>query len=342
MQNSLDATDKPAKRGKKPERKNDKEGQSSKVSTPKKRKSKQAAPTASKTQRTKKNAHKMKAPSPSSSDSDYVPSDPPPEPESSEDDVSQHESSSRGNSPPPSPTHEGNRKSPPTSPTQSVPITIAPFPPPISSSTTTSIPIPIPLFIGVSTTTTTPNEPHVHVNVADTGAPTTESEPPITSKPLSLPPSHGSDTSDDDDDDPVTKRHLKDLNDKLDQLLSSSSTSSNAYSEAAIKALLATFVKEHDTSITNVVKAIDASTSTCQKASIAAAQKNAQRVNASVENLTRSLQAEKKHFEETRKAIQTANTELHTSVDYRLTQLEAEIAVENKIMDELDHRTAHL
>nr|KAJ0213192.1 hypothetical protein LSAT_V11C400185240 [Lactuca sativa] len=37
-----------------------------------------------------------------------------------------------------------------------------------------------------------------------------------------------------------------------------------------------------------------------------------------------------------------ANDELHTKFDTRLTQLEAELAVENKIMDELDRRTSQL
>ncbi|KAL7598604.1 pollen-specific leucine-rich repeat extensin-like protein 2 [Lactuca sativa] len=272
MQNSLEATDKPAKQGKKPDRKGENK----------------AAPWAPKKRKTKKKAHKPKAPS--SSDSDYVPSDPQPEPESGDDDVSQHESSLRSNSAPPSPDHEGYRNLPPPSPTQSVPITIAHCPPPISSSTTTSIPIHTPLFTKVTTTTTTTTQPQAGVNVSDTGVPTSESEPPITSKPLSPPPSHESDIvlsgaemefhsvyfspyrvqSDDDDDAPVTKKHLKNLNDTLDKMLSSfSSTPTQVYSEAEIKALLETIVKEHDTTISNVVKDIDASTSSYQKASIA-------------------------------------------------------------------------
>ncbi|XP_023761201.1 uncharacterized protein LOC111909654 [Lactuca sativa] len=373
MQSSLDAADKPTKRGKKPERKEEKEGQSSKK------------------RKTKKKAHKPKAPS--LSDYDCVPSDQQPEPDSSDDDVSQHKSSLRGNSPPPSPVHEGNQTSPPPSPTQLVPITIAPCPPPISSSTTTSIPIPTPLFTEVTTTTTTTTEPQVRVNISDIGEPTSESEPPITLKPLSSPPSHESDIvlggaemefdsiyfspyrvqSDDDDDDdaPVIKRQLKNLNDKLDQLLSSSSSNaSEAYSEAAIKALLATFVKEHDTSISNVVKATDASTSSCQKASIAveestkdckqatakveklisyahvfldslqaAAQKNAQMVNASVDNLTSSLQTEKKHFEEARQVMETNYTKLQSSIHTHLDKLQANLAMENKVIDELALKT---
>ena len=95
---SRDAPDKPAKRGKKPEQKSEKEGPSSKVAMPEKRNSEQAAPSALK-KRIKKKAHKPKVPS--LSDYDYVPSDQQSEPESSDNDTSQHDSSLRGNSPPP-------------------------------------------------------------------------------------------------------------------------------------------------------------------------------------------------------------------------------------------------
>ncbi|KAL7613861.1 hypothetical protein Lser_V15G06525 [Lactuca serriola] len=364
MQSSLDAANKPAKLGNKFERKGEKEGQSSKVSTPKKRKSEQVAPLAPKKCKTKKKAHKSKAPS--SNDSDYVPSDQQPEPESSDEEVSQHESPLRGNLHPPSPAHEGNRSSPHPSTIQSVPITIAPCPPPISSSTKTSIPISTPLFTELTTTTAT-TEPQVRVNISYTGAPTSGTEPLITSKPQSPPPSPQSDIvlggaemefdsvyfspyrvqSDDDDDAPVTKRYLKDLNDKLDQLLSSSSsTPSEAYSEVAIKALLATFVMAHDSSITNAVNVVEASTSSCQKASIAVEastndckqateKKNSQMVNASADNLTSSLQAEKKHFEEARQSIKSDYTQLQSYVHTRLDELQADLAMENKFMDEL-------
>ena len=73
--------------------------------------------------------------------------------------------------------------------------------------------------------------------------------------------------SDEDEDAPVTKHHLKAVNDKLDQLLSSSST--GAYSDATLKALFSSVVKEHDASLSAVAKASDASTSQCQKASLA-------------------------------------------------------------------------
>ncbi|XP_052627717.1 uncharacterized protein LOC128134244 [Lactuca sativa] len=177
--------------------------------------------------------------------------------------------------------------------------------------------------------------------------------------------------SDDDDDELVTKCHLKVVNEKLDQLLSSSS--SGAYSEATLKALFSSVVTEHSATLSAAAEAIEASTSQCQQAYLAvdastkeckeatekvdklvseahlfldsshvAATKNAQNVNASVENLQRSLQSERSNPEAARQAIEEANETLHANVNDRLTQMEAELAVENRIMDELDRRTAQL
>ena len=74
----------------------------------------------------------------------------------------------------------------------------------------------------------------------------------------------------------------------------------------------------------------------------AAAAKNAQTVNASVENLQRSLESKRSNLEAARQAIEAANATLHANVNDRLTQLEAELAVENRIMDELDRHTSQL
>ncbi|CAI9293587.1 unnamed protein product [Lactuca saligna] len=76
--------------------------------------------------------------------------------------------------------------------------------------------------------------------------------------------------------------------------------------------------------------------------SVRGAQINAQTVNASVDIIKRSLEAEMTQLGVARKAIEAANEELHTKVDTRLIQLEAKLAVENRIMDELDKRTSQL
>jgi len=68
----------------------------------------------------------------------------------------------------------------------------------------------------------------------------------------------------------------------------------------------------------------------------AAAQKNSQTVNTLVDNLQRSLQAERSNIETAHQAIEATNATLHDNVNDRLTQLEAELDVENHIMDELD------
>ncbi|XP_023729154.1 proline-rich receptor-like protein kinase PERK2 [Lactuca sativa] len=138
-------------------------------------------------------AKKFKSPSPSSSKN---------EEEDEEEEI--HHVSPRGNTHPrsPTPTEPLHDKlpTPPPSPKQTVPISVAPVPPLTTSQTTTSIPPPppvttIPIFttpipppiISQSTSTTIP-EPTIRVNVSDTGA-TTETEPPVTSKPLSPSPS---------------------------------------------------------------------------------------------------------------------------------------------------------
>nr|KAJ0210234.1 hypothetical protein LSAT_V11C400205970 [Lactuca sativa] len=177
--------------------------------------------------------------------------------------------------------------------------------------------------------------------------------------------------SDDDDDEAVTKRHLKAVNEKLDQLLSSSS--SGAYSKVALKALFSSFITEHSATLSAAAKAIEASTSQCQQASLdvdastkeckeatakvdklvfeahlfldslqAAAAKNVETVNTSVENLQRSLQSERSNLEVARQAIEAANETLHANFNDRLNQLEAELGIENHIMDELDRCTAQL
>nr|KAJ0216587.1 hypothetical protein LSAT_V11C300155180 [Lactuca sativa] len=177
--------------------------------------------------------------------------------------------------------------------------------------------------------------------------------------------------SEDDDNEPITKRHLKAVNDKLDQLLSSSSSSDP--SEAALKALFSSVVVEHSATLSAAAKAIEASSSQCQQASIAvdastkeckeetakvdklvseahlfldslqaAAAKNAATIITSLETLQKTLQSECSNLEAACHAIEEANASLHAKVNERLTQMEADLAMENRIMDELDRHTAQL
>nr|KAJ0222371.1 hypothetical protein LSAT_V11C200074100 [Lactuca sativa] len=187
--------------------------------------------------------------------------------------------------PPRSPTLEiPVRSLPPSPPPVTIPVSI----PPISTSQPfTSIPIPTPIFTDTTSTTTTkptftiPKPPVTERTFTIEPPPATE--PPTSSKPLFPTPSTettpilgGEDLefdstyfspyrvqSEDDDDEPITKRHLKEVNDKLDQLLSSSS--SGAYSDAALKAQFSSVVVEHSTSLSAATKAIEASTSQYQQ-----------------------------------------------------------------------------
>ena len=72
--------------------------------------------------------------------------------------------------------------------------------------------------------------------------------------------------SDDDDDAPVTKRHLKELHDKIDSLIASSSTSQSSISEATIQKIVDAFSKAHQVSLDSATAAIDASTKACEAA----------------------------------------------------------------------------
>ncbi|XP_023736973.1 uncharacterized protein LOC111884909 [Lactuca sativa] len=306
MLRSIEEADKPAKRGKKPE--TQKEGpviKPTKGQTPKKRKSDKAATSQAQPKKQKKPARKLILQSSSDSDSEYVPpkqkNAPPSE---SESESSDEEASGRGDTLPRSPTPEiPVRSSPLSPPPVTIPVSILPISPITTSQPFTTIPIPTPIFRDTTTTTTTTKPVFTIPN------------PPITEPP-----------SDDDDDEPVTKRHLKAVNDKLDQPLSSSS--SGAYSKAALKALFSSVVAEHSATLSAAAKATTA--------------KNAEIVNTSIENLQRSLQSERSSLEAACQAIEEANESLHANVNKRLTQLEAELAVENRIMDELDRHTAQL
>ncbi|XP_023770501.1 flocculation protein FLO11-like [Lactuca sativa] len=232
-------------------------------------------------------ARRSKSPTPSSSDN-----------EKEDDEEEVHHESSRGNTPPrsPTPTETIHTKipTPPPSPKHTVVVSVPIDPPPTTSQPTISLPqsppvttIPIstsPLpdpIISQSTTTTIP-DPTVGVNVSDTGATTTTTEPPVFTKPLS--PTKSNDycatlggendeydstyfgpyrlPSDEDNDDPVSSHHLQGIHDKLDRLLEDN----KAYSGVVLKAFLETAIEQYTSSIEKSTSAIDASTSSCKKA----------------------------------------------------------------------------
>nr|KAJ0207837.1 hypothetical protein LSAT_V11C500243510 [Lactuca sativa] len=154
------------------------------------------------------------------------------------------------------------RSKTPSPPPLTIPISIPQIFPIPTSQPTSTIPIPTPIFTDTTTTgahSTAPIPPIATEPPLITKRSIT-TEPPRTTKPLSPTPSidttpilGGEDLefdstyfspyrvqSDEDDDEPVTKHHLKAVNDKLDQLLSS--FSSGAYSDAPLKALFSSVV----------------------------------------------------------------------------------------------------
>ncbi|XP_023749833.1 uncharacterized protein PB18E9.04c-like [Lactuca sativa] len=173
-------------------------------------------------------------------------------------------------------------------------VTIAPCPPPVTTKSTpitsqpspatstppTSTTQPPPVYTDTTTTTTT-GEPLVNVNTSDTGANTLGFVTSTTTPPVSPQPGHtfedhiGGDGLDfdtfhyspfsiqenSDDNAYLTQRHLKELNTKLDTLLASAiASTSHAYSEATVKNMLDTLVKEHVANLEKENKAVEDST----------------------------------------------------------------------------------
>ncbi|CAI9299053.1 unnamed protein product [Lactuca saligna] len=175
--------------------------------------------------------------------------------------------------------------SPPPYPKHTIdPIFIARFPPPISSQPPPSTPLPPPLFTATATTTstTTSVRPFVNVNTSYAAAKTSRFTTSTTS--LVSPQQHGSEDvlgeedfdfetfqynpfsiqDDSDKDAPITQKDLKALNKKMDSILASSTiSSSKAYSEATVKGMLDTLVKEHAANFDKANKAVENSTQSC-------------------------------------------------------------------------------
>ncbi|XP_023771054.1 uncharacterized protein LOC111919701 [Lactuca sativa] len=242
---ALDAVDKPSNRGKRvTTRKETTEEDQPKPSKSKKQKSEKES--SSKPKKIKKLAKRSRNQTPPS----------PAHPKEDEEDEVPPESS-RGNTPPisPTPTESPPHKLPtpppspkpkPPSPTPKVPVSVVttspkkpsfPPPPPLVSSVSipiTTLPTPI---ISQSTTITIP-EPTATVNVSDMGAPT-ETEPPVIRKPLTPTHSIGSSAtlgedndeydstyfspywlqSDEDNDVPINHQYLQRIHEKLDKIL---------------------------------------------------------------------------------------------------------------------------
>lgn len=115
-------------------------------------------------------------------------------------------------------------------------------------------------------------------------------------------------------------------------------------------------IKDHEASIQKATKVVDASTLSCKKATDevatlisdskvlleslqATAETNTNKVDATIESLSKSLLVEKDKFDLVRKSLQTDHSTLKTSINSHLDKLQADLATENKIMAELVRNT---
>ncbi|KAL7590355.1 hypothetical protein Lser_V15G35622 [Lactuca serriola] len=383
MLRSIHDADKPVARGKK----GDKGKQVSKAPkgpSPKKRK--QQKPASSPQPKRRKTQPKRKFLIPSSSSES--------EGGSSDSKGSQgDESPQRGNTPSRSLTPEMElHQSPVPSPPPTIPISIPTINPTIPP---TSFPIPPPIFTTSTETqpvTETPPVTEPPQTETHTPPPPETNPPPTqpestkpTTPPASPPPQSPEDASDGDDqylggdhmnfdsvyyspfqvqsdeedDAPVTKKHLRELNEKVDQLLASSSNQQSSLSEAALQKIVDAFSRAQHDSVASATAAIDASTQACEAATekvdklfsdasdlLKSLQESANATKTTLEPIVQQLakfvSTELTSFATLRQNISDDNSALRASIDARLAKLQEDLAAENSLMDVLASKTTAL
>ncbi|KAL7582410.1 hypothetical protein Lser_V15G45692 [Lactuca serriola] len=376
MLRSIHDADKPVARGKKADK--GKKPSKAPKPTPKKRKQPKAA-SSPKPKRRKTQPKRTLVLSSTSSESEGRSSDS----EGSQGD----ESPQRGNTPPRSPTPEMElHQSPVPSPPPTIPISIPTITPTIPP---TSFPIPPPIFTTSTETppVTEPPQTETHTqSPPETNPPPTQPAPtkPIT-PPTSPPPPSPEDASDGDDqylggdhlnfdsvyyspfqvqsdeedDAPVTKKHLRALNEKVDQLLASSSNQQSSLSEAALQRIVDAFSRAQHDSVASATAAIDASTRACEAATekvdklfhdatilMQSMQESAEATKTTLEPLVNQLaqfvKTELSSFVTLRQNLSDDNSALRVSIEARLAKLQEDLAAENKLMDVLASKTTAL
>ncbi|KAL7604926.1 hypothetical protein Lser_V15G18168 [Lactuca serriola] len=382
MLRSIHDADKPVARGKKA----DKGKKPSKAPKPSPKKRKQPKAASSPQPKRRKTQQKRKLVLPSSSSES--------EGESSDAEGSQgDESPLRGNTPPRSPTPEMElHQSPVPSPPPTIPISIPTINPTIPP---TSFPIPPPIFttstetppVTVTPPVTEPPQTETHIPPPpETNPLPTQPEPTKPTTPPASPPpqspeaaSDGDDQylggdhmnfdsvyyspfqvqSDEEDDAPVTKKHLRDLNEKVDQLLASSSNQQSSLSEAALQKIVDAFSRAQHDSVASATAAIDASTRACEAATekvdklfsdasdlLKSLQDSANATKTTLEPIVQQLakfvSTELTSFATLRQNISDDNSALRASIDARLAKLQEDLAAKNSLMDVLASKTTAL
>ncbi|CAI9277044.1 unnamed protein product [Lactuca saligna] len=164
--------------------------------------------------------------------------------------------------------HDSVPSPPPSPKSTSIPITIAPFPPPVISSQPTMVPISTPILTTSTTNPITSTIPNASVNVSDMGATILVLTTPVSSslssirnddlKMIFAEDSDGDDLggftysqfhirTDSEDEASISIGKLKAIHEKLDQLLlASKASSSDSYSKAMVESLFERIMKAHE------------------------------------------------------------------------------------------------
>ncbi|KAL7594699.1 hypothetical protein Lser_V15G28968 [Lactuca serriola] len=237
------------------------------------------------------------------------------------------------------------------------------------------------------TTETQPSTEPIHTQPPPETTPTnTQPEPTHTTTPPASPPptspDHASDgdnpflggenmtfdsvyfspfqvQSDDDEEAPVTKKHLKELHEKVDLLIASSSNSQSSLSEAALQKIVDAFSRAQHDSVASATAAIVASTKACEAATakvdklfseasslLKSLQESADATKTMLEPIVQQLatfvSTELKSFTTLRQSISDDNSALRASIDERLSKLQEDLAAENSLMDVLASKTTAL
>ncbi|KAL7609467.1 hypothetical protein Lser_V15G13968 [Lactuca serriola] len=242
-------------------------------------------------------------------------------------------------------SEEDNGNTPPRSPTPEVHI---------SNSPISSPPFTIPFSIPPITSTT---------QIPPTSIPAAEDEEPfLGGEDMTFDSVYYSPfqvQSDDDDDAPVTKKHLKELHEKIDSLMASSSSSQSSISEAAIQRIVDAFTKAHDASVSLATAAIAATTKAYEAATekveklftdtsslLMSLQETADSTKTKLEPIVHQLAtlvaSELKSFAALRQTLSDDNSAFKATLEERLTKLQEDLAAENSLMDALARKTTAL
>nr|KAJ0209922.1 hypothetical protein LSAT_V11C400209070 [Lactuca sativa] len=246
---------------------------------------------------------------------------------------------------------------PPPSPetTTYVPITIALLPI-VSSQPPTTIPVSIPIFTDSTIPPQPSSSPECSVNVSDTGANTSGFSTHV-SQPIS--PIHTDDPEmlfgDDDDEDleafSFSPFQIRVDNDD-DLFLASNASTSKAYSKAAVESILERVTKEHNGNSSSFSKAVSDSTVVCKEMTEkfdklitdtslfmdeyqVTYNNNTSTTIKAIQNVGAMFNAEKASFAELRTKFKSDHKAFQASIDAKLLKLQADLAIESKIMDAL-------